>query len=453
MDEMNTPLDDEQEILAYFDKELDDEDFDIESYVDIIDNSREFQDLQIATEEFLSDISFGLEATRGEQLKALTEDSIRLAGDLTVAGYKGGKKAIKGAKEGYRLGKIGANKVLAFQAAALLATERTISFLNAHRKAMDVLDLSEIVGDATKLITVTAVDNVNDISDKVVNVIRKIVGADKDDFTKEDAAKVIKLLASKKNTLQIVAELNSPRHRGLALNIFANEKAIPTYLTVFTELNTKFTDDIYKRIHVYTEEIAKIIESENYHALATFDKHILSNELKATIHKLAQASNVSVNSSDSTLKLSKKIIAGTSNQFKVSKLDANERLRALSTLKKQADNLDKAKHNLIEASNKLAKFNKADAESLTKIKSGLSNMHWQKSGKQVMNDMKTGTNAMQAHNQQRIFKEIDTLWGVVNMVSKISITFLMGYEQLAKKIKLANKDIEYLAKLINKHQE
>ena len=137
----------------------------------------------------------------------------------------------------------------------------------------------------------------------------------------------------------------------------------------------------------------------------------------------------------------------------MSKLDTNERLRALSTLKKQADNLDKAKHNLIEASNKLAKFNKADAESLTKIKSGLSNMHWQKTGKQAINDMKAGTNAMQAHNQQRIFKEIDTLWGVVNMVSKISITFLMGYEQLAKKIKLANKDIEYLAKLINKHQE
>lgn len=221
---------------------------------------------------------------------------------------------------------------------------------------------------------------------------------------------------------------------------------------LFSLLREKHAQDLVTSIEQVQTALFNIIESEDYGRLARLNDNIIPKSLHDTLNDIVGAYNIELNPKEPLLDQVSLIGKQFASALKPTEESLNKKATVVNALVHQSKKLDTAYDDILKTTDTLSQFDKKKADQLVRIKEELTVLKRRKSLKARAVGIKDGTHKASVMQYRRIVTEINHLWGLVNLFSRMSVVFVTKHATIVKTLTEFNLRLTMFIKAVEKIQ-
>lgn len=168
--------------------------------------------------------------------------------------------------------------------------------------------------------------------------------------------------------------------------------------------------------------------------MARFNKKIIPDDAMKMMTDLISSLDVELDHRRPVLSQSRLIIKAVAKQLKVNEESLRKKATVVNAIAYRFEDLDKAYTNVLEATDKLSSFNKQEQGKDTKNK--LKEFRYATPLKVAAKQAAAGNFSKSADTHKRVLDELDDLWNLVGILTRMSISYITMYSILTKTIEM-----------------
>lgn len=251
----------------------------------------------------------------------------------------------------------------------------------------------------------------------------------------EQVAQMFEKFKEYKNPIQVLKDFPNTRWDKLFTPLLASTVSeTGNVFRCFEELNNNHAVKIINNMNEVVAELDDIVSKNDHARMARFNKKIIPDDAMKMMTDLISSLDVELDHRRPVLSQSRLITKAVAKQLKVNEESLRKKATVVNAIAYRFEDLDKAYTNVLEATDKLSSFNKQEQGKDTKNK--LKEFRYATPLKVAAKQAAAGNFSKSADTHKRVLDELDDLWNLVGILTRMSISYITMYSILTKTIEM-----------------
>lgn len=263
----------------------------------------------------------------------------------------------------------------------------------------------------------------------------------------EQVVKLFETLSTYKHPIQMLKDFPNNKYDKIFTPLLAStvSEASPIF-HCFSELNKKYATVLIDNVHTTISDLEDIIASKDYARMARYNRNIIPSEITKIMTDVVASLNIEIDHKVPLLKQDKLISKAIAKMLRVDEDSLKKKATVVNTIAYRSQELDNAYSDIVEATDKLASFdsNKKGKDLIAKLKE----FRYTKPIKAVVKDSISGIHKQANDTHRRVLSELDDLWSLINILTRMSISYVTMYATLSKTLEIFHRNYVTFAKQI-----
>lgn len=333
-----------------------------------------------------------------------------------------------------------------------------------------ILIINQLKTFLTKIKDSDIADGVGAMLSTVASQVKNLVPVGSSDYGPAYMAAYKDLMGVKPESPQVVfdfmRDLKTYRNPVLALKDYPNneyDRMFSPVLSktvaeksemyqVFKELRETQANHLVMAITNVQGELGDIIRSNDYGRLARFNDDLIPRDVHKLLNNIIASYDIHINPKVPLLEQTKTVGQQFTKALKPTEESIQNKASVVNALVHQHQKLDAAYDDILKATDILSQFDKSKADQLVELKRDLIQMKKKKSIKARAVGIRNGTHQASKIQYRRILDEIEHLWALVSLFSRMSVVFVTKHAIIVKVLTEYNLRLSQFIKISEKIQ-
>lgn len=298
------------------------------------------------------------------------------------------------------------------------------------------------LGKMTSGIEMTPIDD----NDKLVKEYQKLMGVAPE--SPEQVKEMIKALTDAENATHALKEFPNSAYDGIFTPLLAATiaKSSPIF-DCFDKLNNQYASTLLNGILDAQSELGDIMEKRDYKRLSRYSKKLIPDDVHKVLSDVVSTLGVKLDHKKPVLQQTKGISKQMTAGLKPNESSLRKKATVVNNLNYRFKELDKAYSDVLSATDKISKFDKGEDDTLKNMKEDLTSFKWSRSPKEIVKGIADGTGKQAVQQYRRIIDEIDDVWNLIGLFTRMSIVYTTAYTSLKLTLDIYIKKLDNFLKV------